>query len=254
MLKQHWTISTWHAEPYQDYSAMRWPCPEGFHIPSETEINYLLSPVWVLGTFGLTSNTNLKTMVHFVPAWLRGSDWNVNTTGGWRAIRLRTRVRWTDVRNSMTTLQNPTTQAMPIRAFKDEYVQPDGSWTTLYDWSSVATWAWVFHNPTLGLISCNDWNHYITIQDKNVWATIVYNDWDTITNDNAWNMFQRWNNYWFPARWDVTTSATTVDASSYPPSTYSSNIYVITYSDWDTSGNADLRWNTTWIRIWYRIV
>ena len=84
--------------------------------------------------------------------------------------------------------------------------------------------------------------------DKNLWATAVYSDWDTLSQDNMWNMYQWWNNYWFPSTWTISnTSSTQVDASSYWPGNYYSSDTFITWSDdWSSVSNNDLWWDTTW--------
>jgi hypothetical protein len=106
------------------------------------------------------------------------------------------------------------------------------------------TTAWIYHNPDLWLISLSsDWNIWITIADKNLWATQVYNDGDTLSQDNCGYYYQWWNNYWFPFTWSVTTSSTQVDVSTYWPWNYYSSSTFITYNwAWDTTDNWNLRW------------
>lgn len=83
--------------------------------------------------------------------------------------------------------------------------------------------------------------------DKNLWATTVYNDWDTLTQANMWNMYQWWNNYWFPSTWTISnTSSTQVDASSYwPTNPYLSDTFITWSNDWSSVYNDDLWWDTT---------
>ena len=141
-----------------------------------------------------------------------------------------------------------------IRTFKDTPVVPTSSWTTIFDWSSIAIWAWIFHNSTLWLISLSsDWTNWITIADKNLWATTVWNRWDTLTDANCWYFYQWGNNYWFPHSWSVTTSSTTVDASWYWPwNYYSSSTFIVNDSKWDKSNNANLWWAVTWtVQLYY---
>lgn len=113
----------------------------------------------------------------------------------------------------------------------------------------LVTTPWIYHNPDLWLISLSyDWENRATIADKNLWATQVYNDWDTLTKANCWKMYQWWNNYWFD--WNdvnsLTTSTTQVDASQYWPwNYYESSTFIISTSnpyDWDSSNNLDLWW------------
>lgn len=244
-----------------DYSAMQWPCPAGFHIPTLNEINTMYS---YMNTLWLTNTwLNFKEKL-LLPnsARLKQQTWtreNVNysnlltcnsaSNGSASGIRI--------TQSSIYTWNNWTLTKSgwhSIRPFRDTPVTPDSSRTTIYDWSSVATWAGVFHNSTLWLISLSgDWTNRLTIADKNLWATQVWNPWDTLTSDNAGKYYQRWNNYWFDMTWATTTSSTKVDASTYWPWNYYSSSTFITDSSssvkaWDTTINTNLRWWTTWIQ------
>jgi hypothetical protein len=99
----------------------------------------------------------------------------------------------------------------------------------------------------------SDWTEWITIADKNLWATTVYNKWDTLTSSNSWNLYQRWNNYWFSSTWTITTSSTRVDASNYWPwNYYSGSTFIAANSapwDWSSVDNPNLRWWETWLVI-----
>lgn len=111
--------------------------------------------------------------------------------------------------------------------------------------------AWVYHNAQLWLISISyDMETWMTIADKNLWATQVYNPWDVLSQDNCWYFYQWWNNYWFPFTWPTSTSSTKVNASWYWPwNYYSSSTFIIwdSYTDtWMTSSNTNLWWNDTW--------
>ena len=90
----------------------------------------------------------------------------------------------------------------------------------------------------------------ISIADKNLWATQVYNSWDNLSLANMGKWYQWGNNYW----WDywvnpVNTTTTQVNAGSYWPwNYYSSSSFVIAYNElvsWDISNNANLWWWTT---------
>jgi hypothetical protein len=81
----------------------------------------------------------------------------------------------------------------------------------------------------------------------------VYNNWDTVTNNNGWNHYQRWNNYGFAwVEWPTpTTSSTKVDATWYWPWNYYSNstFIIVTASPRDRSNvhNDNLWGATTWV-------
>lgn len=108
-------------------------------------------------------------------------------------------------------------------------------------------WSWIYHNATLWIISLsNDWSNWITIADKNLWATQVWNEWDTLSQANCWNFYQWWNCYWFPFTWTTSTSSSTVSASWYWPNNYYSNSTFRTVVwAWDSSKNNDLWWDVT---------
>lgn len=134
----------------------------------------------------------------------------------------------------------------PIRPFKDEFVVPTSSWTVI-QWTLGS--AWIFWDQANGLISVtSDWTTGCTIADKNLWATTVYNDWDTLTKYNCWLLYQWWNNHWFTTF--VDTSSTLVDASTYWPWNYYSSSTFITTSaspyDWSSQRNDNLWWDSTW--------
>jgi len=108
--------------------------------------------------------------------------------------------------------------------------------------------AWIYHNATLWVISLSsDGENWITIADKNLGATEVYEDGDTLSEANSGKYYQWWNNYGFPFTWSVTTSSTQVDASTYWPWNYYSSSTFITYDwRWDTTDNWNLWWGVTW--------
>ena len=120
----------------------------------------------------------------------------------------------------------------------------------VYFWieATPITTAWIYHDEVNGLISLSsDGNTWITIADKNLWATTVYNSWDTTSETNCWTFFQRWNNYGFPFTWATTTTTTKVNAWTYWPWNYYSGSTFIKVSNWnwDSSNNNNLRWDTT---------
>ena len=48
------------------------------------------------------------------------------------------------------------------------------------------------------ILTNNDWTNSITIMDKNLWASIVYNRWDELSESNCWKYYQWWNKiFWF---------------------------------------------------------
>ena len=230
-----------------DYSAMRWPCDEWYHVPNETELTALIT---ALTTLWLTLvDTTAQTYLLMPLAWMRARN-DGSVSAQWtewyyrscdsaslnRAKRLQ--IDSYDIAVGWT----PISIWASIRPFKDEAVIPDSWRTTLY----AGTWdAGIFHNSTDGIISISaDGTTWMTIADKNLWATTVYNSGDTESQANCGNYYQWWNNYGFTWTWAVTTSSTQVDASSYWPSEYSSSTF-ITDSPRDYPRNLDLWWGVT---------
>lgn len=115
--------------------------------------------------------------------------------------------------------------------------------------------AWIYWNPNIDwwVISISsNWEDWLTLADKNLWATTVYNYWDTMTEANCGKYYQWGNNYAFPFSWTPSLNTTKVDVSSYWPNNYYSNSTFRRVS-WDwywwTSASAtaatNLRWEQT---------
>lgn len=104
------------------------------------------------------------------------------------------------------------------------------------------TTAWIYWNEELGLISLSsDGSTRYTIADKNLWATST----DTTSSDSYGYYYQWGNNYGFPNSWSVTTSYSSVNASSYwPNNPYSDSTFRL-LENWETSYNTNLRWDAT---------
>lgn len=116
----------------------------------------------------------------------------------------------------------------------------------IYMWRDLITTPWIYHNPTLWLISLSsDGSNWMTIADKNLGATNT----DITNSDSYWNYYQWWNNYWFVYWWTPTTSSSTVNASTYWPwNYYSSDTFITRWSSpyrWDTTDNWNLWWWVT---------
>ena len=251
----------WYDWPYDkyedDYSAMQWPATTWFHVPSKDE---WVALCWILtSTFSMASNaTTVGTYLKMPKAGYRdNSSSNVGNAGTygryWYSTAYPTdrAYRLSFSSSSLSTqAESYRSSGLAIRCFKDSPVAPDGSWTTLYQ----GTWsAWVFRNSSLWLISVSwDWTTWYTIQDKNLWATTVYNEWDTLSDANCGYFYQWWNNYGFPHSGTVTKSATQVDASNYWPGNYYESDTFITRNtyplDWSNVQNGNLRWWVTWVQ------
>ena len=113
----------------------------------------------------------------------------------------------------------------------------------IYIWKELVGIYW---NSTYWLISVVGSNDIITIADKNLWATTVYNDWDTLSQNNCWYYYQWGNNYWFSWSWPSSTTTAQQNANGYWPRNYYNNsTWVISSNDRSSVQNDNLRWNTT---------
>jgi len=224
-----------------DYTLLRWPCDEGFHVPLEEERQAILDT-------GISSS-NIKSKLYIPVAWYiwkNGWSWE-----SWTKVYLHTstisasvytKTFYTDNSTWKTISEQQRAYGYWIRAFRNTPIIPDENWTETL--SGI-----VWYNESLWLISVLvGTNQYVTLQDKNVWATEVCTNRSTITANNRWKYFQRWNNYGFT--WDniSPTSETKVDPTWYWPSNpYSSNTFIL--CDVDSGSrcnpqNDNLRWYT----------
>lgn len=235
-----------------DYSAMQWPAPTGYHIPLTTEWQWLKT---IMNWLSLTTPYWWRTNLHMPYAGYRNnSDASLSDQGSygyyWSSSASSSYARYLRLYLSTVLADNDSRRVYgySVRCFKNSYVAPDSSWTVV-QWTLWS--AWIFWNQSEWLISITDGSTGYTIMDKNLWATTVYNDWDTLTQANMWNMYQWWNNYWFPSTWTISnTSSTQVDASAYwPTNPYSSDTFITWSYDWSSVYNGNLRWWETWVQL-----
>ena len=249
-------LTAWENITIQDvcHPNTQWPAPDWFHVPTDSEWGAV---IWILRTtFWLPGNSTTPETYLKMPSAgdydnYSGTLVNRNTTGNYRTVTSygvwASACLFFDSSFLFPDGNRNRAMAASLRCFKNTPVTPDGARTTLYDWSSVAVNAWVFHNTTEWLISISwNWSTWYTIQDKNLWATAVYNSWDVLSDANCWYYYQWWNNYGFPGDTQITTSQTQVDASNYWPwNYYSSNILRYRRNDWSSVNNDNLWWWVT---------
>lgn len=231
----------------------QWPCPDGFHVPLKKEWLWIYNAwksIWAWGTWW----TNFSTYLKLPMAWYRYNNNSVDMVG-WEGDYWTSNASWSNqymIQFNSSTIYTDYDIVMSswnyIRWIKNTPTTPDSSWTVLYQW----TWtAWIYNNSDLWLISISsDWATWYTIMDKNLWATTVYNYWDTLTDANCGKVFQWGNNYPFPwtkSSQSITASSTKVDASSYWPWNYYNSSVWITAQPWRSSSNNNLRW---WVSQW----
>lgn len=244
-------IYYWWISGGDSYVAMQWPCPSGFHVPMSSEWQSILDSFtdkW----YSWTQITTLFVYFAKIPlAWYRDyTTWATHNQDG-SSMWAYWCCTWNNYRN-IEIASNPRTTNyyewfwVSIRPFKDTPVAPDSSWTD-------ELWLWlIYWNSSLWLVSISlIWWWWITMADKNLWATQVYNiSGEIVATSQAtcWNYYQWGNNYWFPRTWSLTTSSTTVDTTGYWPwNYYSSSTYILNRTWWGDIRNPNLRWWTTWI-------
>jgi len=236
---------------------MQWPAPDGFHVPLTTEWQWLKT---MMDWLGVTTWNNWRINLHIPFAGYRlYSNANLDGQGSygvyWSSspygsdLSDSARSLYLDSGNVVADDYLSRAYGLSVRCFKDSFEVPTSSWTVI-NWTLWS--AWIFWNQSEWLISItSDWTTWYTIQDKNLWATAVYNNRDGLTQANMWNMYQRWNNYWFQSTWRVSkTSSTQVNAGSYWPwNYYESSTFIIGSNTWwwDYSNNDNLRW---WVSQW----
>lgn len=249
-----------------DYSAMRWPCPDGFHVPTYNEVIAFydtITALWFTNTW--ESAISLQACLKLSLPWdiSRYASWGGNPEHIWGTAYVMiccqksstsSKMRRTIiVTNASITSSGDiyVWQWYTFRPVKNTPVIPDSSWVTQFDWSSISQGAGIFWNQTLWVMSLSsDGTNWITISDKNCWATQVYNSWDPITQANSWYFYQWWNNYWFPLTWPVNKTTTQANAGGYAPSTWSNDVYIYWNTNWSSVDNLDLWGWVTGVQQW----
>jgi len=233
------------------------PCDDWFHIPTRAEwqeVNEIWKSLWLW-----TDSTNgvwFKLQFNMPICWKLNNDWTYYSWDAvyWFADKQSSwygRDMWLRDSNDAAIITDDTVTIRwwSLRAFKNQPVIPniyDPNWW-LDLWDRPDLW-WIYDNEEEWIISISaDWSKWVTMQDKNVWATEKWFIWDTMTEANCWKFFQWGNNHWFPFTWATKTSSTAVDASWYWPfSEYYDDDTFITTNPWDTSDNRNLWWWVSW--------
>lgn len=245
----------------KDYSAMQWPCPNGFHIPSQSDWDSLKTIYDIIVPESKDPINHLFTSGHKTSWWYTSSGELLypETFKIYKSsISLYWLSKWRDIEQaylwfvSSDSISNWNTYfdgkatMYSIRPFSNMPVSPDNSWDVIV-WT--IWWNWIFRNVEKWLITLVYWNSILTISDKDLWASSTWQDW---------YIYQWGNNYWF--NYDVWTYnswfwTTLVNASYYWPwDYYSSNKPIFCrnssssfYYIWDSSNNNNLRWWVTWV-------
>ena len=248
---------------------MKGPCPGGYHIPTYNEHVSLKN---IMQTLGIPYSTDYELYLHMPFKWwmrkygngsvdytTQSSYWSCSkSSNAWYAWYLTGSTGGTT--SGVTTSNNGYGRRANwnhIRPFRDTPITLDSpnvvSFAQTYSWTGDA-WVYEFTLTSWEIVVSitADWVSWITIANKNLWATTMYISWDTASEANCWKFYQWGNNYWFPFTWSITTSSTRVDASSYWPWNYYSSSTFITNStnpaDWSSVQNDNLRWWETGVK------
>lgn len=233
------------------------PAPDGFHVPLSTERQAVYDIWTALGGWG-SAWTNFWIALKLPFAGYRiyssAGVGNQGTYGDyWSSSRSNANYAYClyfDSFDISPQSDSRRSAGYSVRCFKDTPTVPTSSWTKLY-WTSIEAW-WIFWSSTDWLISLSsDGSNWITIADKNLGATTVWNSGDTLSEANCGKYYQWGNNYGFPRTWTIANQSTTqVDVSNYWPRNYYSSDTFIKYS-WsrDSSDNWNLWW---WESQWER--
>lgn len=228
---------------YDEFNDAQWPCQEGWHIPSPGERQALilsLNALWI----DITNNNCLKTYCKMPAVFYRKyqdgtTSWDV-TGYYWTSKAYE---NWPDRAYCLIGISwnslNPRANGMLIRPFKNKASIPTSSRTTLIENSN---W-WVYHDSINWQISITNYTWWwITIADKNLGATQVYDINYAPSDDTIGYFYQRWNNYGFPPSWNITTSSVQVDTTGYQaPNYYSDNTFIIWNLNRSSVDNKNLR-------------
>lgn len=224
----------------------QWPCGFWFHIPDESELQSLKDIVTT--TWGMAT-TFYYDYLHFPKCYylnrssgtINSSYWYLRIWGNKMTARDSAVSFQIDENDQVLVKNDKPANWFNIRAFANNPVVPDANdnnWHQTYQpWSGIE---WVWYNSTLWLISISaDGTNWITMQDKNVWATVVYNLNDTVTEANAWWFFQFWNNHWFPFSWATNFYTSTQNTTGFwPTNPYDSSYWVkVSTNYWFTNTN-----------------
>ena len=234
-----------------DYTAMQWPAPSWFHIPTKEDWEWVIEIMsWL--TFEYSWWLAYLYALKLPPAGMRNYD-DADVMYQWWLWKYWTSTPYIGEYSAysfnvdmaeVSVAKNMRWYWYSLRCFKDSFEEPDSSWTVL-NWTLWS--AWVFWDETNWLISVtSDWTTWYTLMDKNMWATAVYWYLTRVEAATCWLYYQWWNNMWKAWSWIITTTSTQVDTTWYwPGNYYSGNAFIQEY-DWSLEPNDNLWWWVDW--------
>lgn len=217
----------------------QWPCPNGFHIGTKDEWQALITALTTLWAYDVS---NIQTYLKIPDAYYLARS-NGNKENRYWKVRIWTSTMtsntvawcwWIDENSKIIFQEDKPGNAFSIRPFKDNSVAPDSTWSLII--------TWIYWSSTLWLISIQNGNGWITISDKNLWATNVLDNW---------LFYQFWNNTWYTyGASPYVTTKPTISTAYWPGNYYTwSFVRVSSGNNWFNWTNNNLWWwvtNGTW--------
>lgn len=262
----YWNFDCWRTEP----SDLPW---FWIWVLTKDQWEFILT---TLSSFWITTPTDISRYLKLPIAWyINGTDaklaygWFGTMWGYWcddyyydEDVDTRKWVQlvfnWSAPAQPVDFLAQPSTEWFNLRCIADIDIWDYDDWTVLYDWSSVAQWAWIFHSPKAQAILIDDGNESIIIRDRNQWAWEVYNYWDAFSCDNIWGYYQCQKPIpYYPTvpesaseyaiRPNETYTYTKVNTTWMIPYSYNGSDFVsFDWSGFDPSDPSSLMWMLDW--------
>ena len=217
----------------------QWPCPNGFHIGTKDEWQTLITALTTLWAYDVS---NIQTYLKIPDAYYLARSSGKKETKYW-TVRMWTSTMtannvawcwWIDENSKFIFQEDKPGNAFSIRPFKDNPVSPDSSWTQIT--------TWIYWSSTLWLISVQNGSAWITMSDKNLWATNVLDNW---------LFYQFWNNTWYTYNASpYVTSKPTLNNEYWPGNYYTGSfVRVSSGNNWFNWTDNNIWWwvtNGTW--------
>ena len=215
----------------------QWPCPDGFHIGTKDEWQALITALTTLWAYNVN---NIKTYLKIPDAYYLARSSGAKETRYWICRYWTSTMTsntvawawWIDETPKFVFQEDKPGNAFSIRPFKDNPVAPDNTWTLMT--------TWIYWSSTLWLISIQNGSSWITMSDKNLWATNVLDNW---------LFYQFWNNTWYTYNASpYVTSKPTISIRYWPGDYYTwSFVRVSSGNGWFNWTNNNIWW---WVTNW----
>ena len=231
--------------PIHIHKDTQWPCPNGWHIGTQTEWEALET---ALETLWVWNRTNFMNYLKVPSAYYLGRSNGSKDTRYW-PVRFWTSTMtsntvaycmYVNEKNALAVATDKPGNAFSIRPFLDYTINPTPNSEIII--GSLANWWILWDSVNWMLFISADWTNWITIADKNLWATNVWDDW---------LYYQFWNNRWFTVSPSDYYTSKISNTQWYWPGNYYDDkfVRVSSWNGWFTDTNNNLWWwvtNGTW--------